>query len=200
MSLSQSSPTLAPPSRAPELIARRYASSPTEHAHLAARCLRRDKTGRSTPLPDLGIRAAPLATSTGRPATRRCATDIGTRRHSKTIDHRREWEQATQHSRHLAIAADAELRRRHPSHLISCRRQESAGISAPRRMRVHRGPWSPPRRAATARAAGRPPRRPRVLLVPQRPGDRSLVDSEQQDLGNSVPWPGAWSSRPAGPA
>jgi hypothetical protein len=34
---------------------------------------------------------------------------------AKTMDDRREWEQATQHSRRLAIAADAELRRRHPS-------------------------------------------------------------------------------------
>jgi len=34
------------------------------------------------------------------------------------MDDRHEWEQATQHSRHLAIAADAELRRRHPSQRI----------------------------------------------------------------------------------
>jgi hypothetical protein len=31
---------------------------------------------------------------------------------------RREWEQVTAHSRHLAIAADAELRRRHPDQKI----------------------------------------------------------------------------------
>ena len=35
-----------------------------------------------------------------------------------TMDHRREWEQATAHSRRLAIAADAELRRRHPGQRI----------------------------------------------------------------------------------
>ena len=37
---------------------------------------------------------------------------------AKTMDDRREWEQATQHSRHLAVAADAELHRRHPSERI----------------------------------------------------------------------------------
>jgi AAA domain/TrwC relaxase len=37
---------------------------------------------------------------------------------AKTLDDRHEWEQATQHSRRLAIAADAELRRRHPSQRI----------------------------------------------------------------------------------
>ena len=37
---------------------------------------------------------------------------------AKTMDDRHEWERATQHSRHLAIAADAELRRRHPAQQI----------------------------------------------------------------------------------
>ena len=37
---------------------------------------------------------------------------------AKTMDDRHEWEQATQHSRRLAIAADAELRRRHPRQRI----------------------------------------------------------------------------------
>jgi hypothetical protein len=37
---------------------------------------------------------------------------------AKTMDDRREWEQATQHSRRLAIVADAELRRRHPGQRI----------------------------------------------------------------------------------
>ena len=34
------------------------------------------------------------------------------------MNDRHQWEQATQHSRRLAIAADAELRRRHPGHRI----------------------------------------------------------------------------------
>ena len=33
---------------------------------------------------------------------------------AQTMDDRRDWEHATAGSRHLAIAADAELRRRHP--------------------------------------------------------------------------------------
>jgi hypothetical protein len=37
---------------------------------------------------------------------------------AKTMHDRREWEQATRHSRRLAIAADAELRRRHPGERI----------------------------------------------------------------------------------
>ena len=34
------------------------------------------------------------------------------------MDDRHEWEHATEHTRHLAIAADAELRRRHPDQQI----------------------------------------------------------------------------------
>jgi hypothetical protein len=37
---------------------------------------------------------------------------------AKTMDDRHEWGQATQHPRRLAVAADAELRRRHPSQQI----------------------------------------------------------------------------------
>ena len=37
---------------------------------------------------------------------------------AQTIDDRQKWEHATAHSRHLAIAADAELRRRHPGQKI----------------------------------------------------------------------------------
>ena len=37
---------------------------------------------------------------------------------AKTMDDRAEWERATEHTRHLAIAADAELRRRHPDQQI----------------------------------------------------------------------------------
>jgi hypothetical protein len=35
-----------------------------------------------------------------------------------TMNDRAEWEHATEHTRHLAVAADAELRRRHPDHKI----------------------------------------------------------------------------------
>ena len=34
------------------------------------------------------------------------------------MDHRQDWEHATASSRHLAIAADTELHRRHPGHKI----------------------------------------------------------------------------------
>ena len=37
---------------------------------------------------------------------------------TQTMDDRLEWEHATAHSRHLALAADAELRRRHPDQQI----------------------------------------------------------------------------------
>ena len=57
----------------------------------------------------------------------RCATSYQTMLHryeeledifAKTMDDRHDWEQATQHSRRLAIAVDGELRRRHPHHPI----------------------------------------------------------------------------------
>jgi hypothetical protein len=37
---------------------------------------------------------------------------------AQTMNDRAEWEHATEHARHLAIAVDAELRRRHPDHKI----------------------------------------------------------------------------------
>jgi hypothetical protein len=37
---------------------------------------------------------------------------------AKTMTDRAEWEHATQHTRHMAVAADAELRRRHPDQRI----------------------------------------------------------------------------------
>ena len=47
-----------------------------------------------------------------------------------TMQDRREWEHATEHSRHLAIAADAELRRRHPGQRIEpLRSAEPAPVS-----------------------------------------------------------------------
>jgi hypothetical protein len=47
---------------------------------------------------------------------------------AKIMDDRHEWEQATQHSRHLAIAADAELRRRRPSQPIEPLRSAEPGM------------------------------------------------------------------------
>ena len=47
-----------------------------------------------------------------------------------TMDDRLEWEHATEHSRHLAVAADAELRRRHPDQQIEpLRSAEPAPVS-----------------------------------------------------------------------
>jgi hypothetical protein len=47
-----------------------------------------------------------------------------------TMDDRLEWEHATEHSRHLAVAADAELRRRHPDQRIKpMRSAEPAAVS-----------------------------------------------------------------------
>jgi hypothetical protein len=47
-----------------------------------------------------------------------------------TMDDRLEWEHATEHSRHLAVAADAELRRRHPDQQIEpLRSGEPAAVS-----------------------------------------------------------------------
>ena len=47
-----------------------------------------------------------------------------------TMEDRLEWEHATKHSRHLAVAADAELRRRHPDQRIEALRSaEPASVS-----------------------------------------------------------------------
>ena len=49
---------------------------------------------------------------------------------AQTMDDRQEWEHATEHSRHLAVAADAELRRRHPDQKIEpLRSAEPAPVS-----------------------------------------------------------------------
>jgi hypothetical protein len=49
---------------------------------------------------------------------------------AQTMDDRLEWEHATEHSRHLAVAADAELRRRHPDQRIKpMRSAEPAAVS-----------------------------------------------------------------------
>ena len=44
-----------------------------------------------------------------------------------TMEDRLEWEHATEHSRHLAVAADAELRRRHPDQRIEPLRSRRTG-------------------------------------------------------------------------
>jgi hypothetical protein len=49
---------------------------------------------------------------------------------AQTMDDRLKWEHTTEHSRHLAIAADAELRRRHPDQRIKpMRSAEPAAVS-----------------------------------------------------------------------
>ena len=54
--------------------------------------------------------------------------------HAQTMANRQEWEQATAGSRRLAIAADAELRRRHPDQKIEpLRSAEPSPVTDPRR-------------------------------------------------------------------
>ena len=56
---------------------------------------------------------------------------------------RQEWEHATARSRHLAIAADAELRRRHPDQKIEpLRSAEPAPVSDTEREQLHPAPDS----------------------------------------------------------
>jgi hypothetical protein len=60
---------------------------------------------------------------------------------TQTMAHREEWEQATADSRRMAIAADAELRRRHPSQKIEpLRSAESATVSDTEREQAHPAP------------------------------------------------------------
>lgn len=83
--------------------------------------------------------SGPRGTRPGPPATRRCATGIWRKRKpfAKTMADRADWEHVTQHTRHMAVAADAELRRRHPDQRIDPLRSGEP---------AHRGDW--------ARAAG----------------------------------------------
>ena len=59
----------------------------------------------------------------------------------QTMEERLEWEHATAHSRHLAIAADAELRRRHPDQRFEpLRSAEPAPVSDTDRELLHLAP------------------------------------------------------------
>ncbi len=59
----------------------------------------------------------------------------------QTMEDRLEWEHATAHSRHLAIAADAELRRRHPdTRFEPLHSAEPAPISDTEREQLHLAP------------------------------------------------------------
>jgi len=60
---------------------------------------------------------------------------------AQTMADRLDWEHATGHSRHLAIAADDELRRRHPGQLIEpLRSAEPAPVSDTEREQLHLAP------------------------------------------------------------
>ncbi len=62
---------------------------------------------------------------------------------AQTMADRQEWEHATARSRHLAIAADAELRRRHPDQKIEpLRSAEPAPVSDAERGQLHPAPDS----------------------------------------------------------
>jgi hypothetical protein len=82
-----------------------------------------------------------------------------------TMDDRLEWEHATEHSRHLTVAADAELRRRHPDQQIeplhSTEPARPCGVPSQARFRrarrrVSRTGSPGPGRSASARSASRP--------------------------------------------
>jgi conjugative relaxase-like TrwC/TraI family protein len=105
---------------------------------------------------------------------------------------RAEWERATRHTRHLAIAADAELRRRHPDHNISpLRSAEPAPVSDTSREQLTLAPdqkiddmaaWV--RNLAAQRQAFREKLEERqALKVPSE-------DQDFEDLGPAFPaWP-----------
>jgi len=63
---------------------------------------------------------------------------------------RQEWDQATAQSRHLAIASDAELRRRHPDRKIEpLRSTELTPVSDSKREQLHPAPDNTPTETAT---------------------------------------------------
>jgi hypothetical protein len=110
---------------------------------------------------------------------------------AKTMNDRHQWEQASQHSRHLAIAADAELRRRHPGHRIEpLRSAEPTTVSDAQREQLILTPdknigevtgWI--KDLATQRQAFREKLEERqTLTIPSE-------DPDREDLGHAFPSP-----------
>ena len=118
---------------------------------------------------------------------------------AKTMDDRHEWEHATQHSRHLAIAADAELRRRHPGQQIEpLRSAEPETLSEAQREDLVLTPgqdigemaeWI--KDLATQRQAFREKIEERqALTIPSE-------DPDREDLGHAFPSPGSQNETPS---
>ena len=117
---------------------------------------------------------------------------------AQTMEDRLEWEHATTHSRHLAVAVDAELRRRHPDRRIEpLRSSEPAPISDAEREQLDLAPDKKIAEMATWI---------RDLAV-QRQAFREKIDEHQglkipndgpdwEDLGEAFP---AWPSPGRGP-
>ncbi len=112
---------------------------------------------------------------------------------AQTMDARRDWERATEQSRRLAVAADTELRRRHPAQRFEPLRSAEPVVSAQDREQLVLAPeaetYETPewitRLAAERRA------------VRERLGERQgvLVPAEDPDYGyEGLAWP-AWADR-----
>ena len=110
-----------------------------------------------------------------------------------TMDDRREWEHATGHSRHLSIAADAELRRRHPGQRIEpLRSAEPAPVSQTERKELTLAPgqdishltqWIQDLAAQRAAFREKLDERKSLMIPSQDPG--------RQDLSEAFPDQGA---------
>ena len=103
---------------------------------------------------------------------------------------RLEWEHATEHSRRLAIAADAELRRRHPDQQIEpLHSAEPAPVNDTDRDRADPGPGQEDRRDGrldqrpchhSARRSARRSKNAKGSMVPSE-------DPDWDDLGDAFP-------------
>jgi len=93
---------------------------------------------------------------------------------------RQDWEHATEQSRHLAIASDAELRRRYPDRKIEpLRSAEQGSVSDSERERLPPAPGELTEAAAWIRD-----------LAAQHQAFRARMDERQRQIAHSEDWPG----------
>jgi hypothetical protein len=111
----------------------------------------------------------------------------------QTMEARRDWEHATEHARHLAVAADSELRRRHPGQRFEPLRSEEPMVTEEERQQLDLAPGAESYQAPewiTRLAAERRAVRERL---DERKGVRvPSQDPDYQDEGEA--WP-AWADR-----
>ena len=127
------------------------------------------------------------------PATRPCTTPTAEREavFAAVMADRADWDAATRHQRHLAVAADAELRRRHPGqHYPPLRSAEPEPPTQDQRDELTLTPGQQTRKWASGSRPGRPAPRVRRPLADRQSLTIPAEDPGYGDLGQAFPrWP-----------